>query len=59
MGPVLCPGAYVWILYSVHMCVGLVCVQVCNSGSDTVSRCISVDPVQYPCVCGSGMCPGV
>ena len=37
-----------WILYSVHMCVGLVCVQVCNCGSGTVSRCISVDLVQCP-----------
>ena len=48
-----------WILYSVHMCVGLVCVQVCNCEYGTVSRCISVDPVQSPYVCGSGMCPGV
>jgi len=52
------------------MCVSLVCVQVCNCGSGTVSKCISVDPVQSPHVCGSGtvsrcvtvdlvLCPGI
>ena len=32
---------------------------MCNCGSGTVSRCISVDLVQCPNVRGSGMCPGV
>jgi len=40
------------------MCVGLVCVQVCNCGSGTVSRCVSVDPVQCPYVCGSSTVSG-
>ena len=43
---------------SICVCVCLVCVQVCNCGPGTVSRCISVDLVQCPYVCGSGMCPG-
>jgi len=38
----------VWILYSVHMCVGLVCVQVRNCGSGTVSRYVGVGLVPCP-----------
>ena len=37
------------------MCVGLVCVQVCNCGSGTVSRCVTVGLVCVQvCNCGSG-----
>ena len=50
MGLVLCRGVYVWVWY---------CDQVYERWSGTVSSCISVDLVQYPYVCGSGMCPGV